>query len=80
MFGPGPSSIFNDMHGGNFPLGTTHSAYTSSQSSAFGSNGRWTSQSQVTRTINGRTETVIKQRDEEVCVWRPLRAKLTTMY
>ena len=53
MFGPGPSSIFSDMHGGNFPLGTTHSAYTSSQSSAFGSNGRWTSQSQVPRTRNG---------------------------
>ena len=72
MFGPGPSSIFNDMRGGNFPLGTTHSAYTSSQSSTFGSNGRWTSQSQVTRTINGRTETVIKQRDSEVCVWKTL--------
>lgn len=48
-------------------MGSSRRSY-SAVSQAMGSGGRWVSQSQMTRTINGRTETIIKKRDAEVCI------------
>ncbi|KAI0954007.1 hypothetical protein AcW1_006699 [Taiwanofungus camphoratus] len=60
MFGPG--SMFSQiMNGESHP----HTASYSSVSRAVGRNGQWVSQSKVTRTINGRTETILKRRDAE---------------
>ncbi|KAK7686420.1 hypothetical protein QCA50_010644 [Cerrena zonata] len=70
LFGPtllGSSfgrSFFDGIPGHEFPSGETRRVYSSS-SSAFGSNGQWVSQSQATRIINGRTETITKRRDAQ---------------
>ena len=65
-FGPfgGPMMGGPMITDGNF--GGQSRTYSSS-SSSFGQGGQWVSQSQMTRTINGRTETIIKRRDAEVC-------------
>ncbi|CAL1714784.1 unnamed protein product [Somion occarium] len=52
-------SLLDDMQGGQ-----GRRVY-SSTSSGGGANGQWVSQNRMTRTINGRTETIIKRRDAQ---------------
>lgn len=58
----GGHPLIEMMNGG---LGGGNVRSYSSVSQAIGSNGKWVSQSQVTRTINGRTETIITRRDAQ---------------
>ncbi|CCL99671.1 uncharacterized protein FIBRA_01692 [Fibroporia radiculosa] len=67
IFGSGPGLLgsgpmFSDFMGPNSRPG---GASYGSVSEAVGRNGQWVSQSTVTRSINGRTETTTKRRDAE---------------
>lgn len=66
----GSSSPFRspllDMMSGNMGIGGSGTLRSySSSAQAMGFDGQWVSQSQMTRTINGRTETIIKKRDAD---------------
>lgn len=62
MLGP---SLFGGPLLANSGMGNTRS-YSSSTTRAIGQNGNWVSQSQSTRIVNGRKETIITKRDAEV--------------
>ena len=74
-FGGSPFGPFGGMMGGpmitNGGFGGQSGTFSSSSTSfgQMGQGGRWVSQSHVTRTINGRTETIIKKLDAEVSLF-----------
>ncbi|EMD38946.1 hypothetical protein CERSUDRAFT_81740 [Gelatoporia subvermispora B] len=58
LFGPSPT-----MHG--LPGSSSSTRSYSAVSRSIGMNGQWVSQSKMTRTVNGRTETIHKRRDAQ---------------
>lgn len=83
-FGFGSTSLFGPTQAGSMlsalmdaPMRPGMSSY-SSMSHAIGQNGQWVSQSQVQRTINGRTETITTRRDAQVSIYPGILSELFT--
>lgn len=74
MFGPGSPFGGMLMGGSMFPQiesGSSSRMYSSS-TEAIGQNGQWVSRSQMTRTVNGRTEVITKRVDAQVFSYVPI--------
>ncbi|OCH87507.1 DnaJ-domain-containing protein [Obba rivulosa] len=63
FFGPGPSSPLRGFM--DATRSSTNTRSYSSVSRSVSMNGQWVSQSKMTRTVNGRTETIDKRRDAQ---------------